>query len=140
MEKVCFPLLIFFSFSFRSSDKSKSGIWNGAYFGLIGLVREQVPKPKFQGGEQFHSFLCGFIGGVVATTCNTPLDVVKSRMQNTSVRGAGKWTIPSLLNVYRQEGFRACYKGYTARIIRLGPGGGIMLVAFDLVADLLKDF
>jgi len=116
----------------------RNGIWNGAYFGLIGLIREKIPKPASKSGEQFHSFVCGFLGGTAATTLNTPFDVVKSRMQNVSTKGVSKWTLPSLGQVYKQEGFKACYKGYSARIIRLGPGGGIMLVAFDVVVDLLK--
>eukprot|EP01091_Cochliopodium_minus_P005071 TRINITY_DN1505_c0_g1_i1.p1 TRINITY_DN1505_c0_g1~~TRINITY_DN1505_c0_g1_i1.p1 ORF type:complete len:214 (+),score=63.37 TRINITY_DN1505_c0_g1_i1:447-1088(+) len=112
-------------------------VWNGTYFGVIGFIRNNIPKPDSKSGEKFHSFICGVFGGTIATTLNTPLDVVKSRMQNVSVVGAGRWTLPSLALIYKTEGFKSLYKGYTARIVRLGPGGGIMLVSFDLICQLL---
>lgn len=72
------------------------------------------------------------MAGTLGTSLATPFDVVKSRMQN---QGPGQqryvWTVPSLARLFREEGFRACYKGYSARLLRLGPGGGIMIVAFD---------
>lgn len=117
----------------------RNGIWNGAYFGSIGYIKSQIPKPDTQGGETLRNFFAGIIGGTFATTLNTPFDVVKSRMQNTQARGVGNWTLPSLALMYREEGFRALYRGYVPRILRLGPGGGIMLVAFEYVTHLLKN-
>lgn len=32
------------------------------------------------------------------------------------------------------------YRGLGPRLVRLGPGGGIMLVAFNAILDMLKDF
>lgn len=91
------------------------------------------------------------------TSVNTPFDVVKSRLQNRIATSAGK-TFPTLVEVYREGGIRACYKvfcccvvvvlsnicdfppkkGYAARMLRLGPGGGVMLVAFDYIMSLLQ--
>ena len=50
------------------------------------------------------------------------------------------WTIPSLVTVLNEEGGAALYKGIVPRLVRLGPGGGIMLVAFNYVIELLKDY
>ena len=41
--------------------------------------------------------------------------------------------IPALVSIARAEGLRAMYKGLGARLARLGPGGGIMIVAYDTV-------
>lgn len=117
----------------------RNGIWNGAYFGSIGYIKSQIPKPDTQSGETLRNFFAGIIGGTFATTLNTPFDVVKSRMQNTQARGVANWTLPSLALMYREEGFRALYRGYVPRILRLGPGGGIMLVAFEYVTYLLQN-
>ena len=40
------------------------------------------------------------------------------------------WAFPSLVTLLREEGLVACYKGLGMRLLRLGPGGGIMLVTF----------
>lgn len=84
----------------------------------------------------------GFVGGVVGTTLNTPLDVVKSRIQSEpDLRGVPRkynWVWPSLGVVARAEGFGALYKGYVAKILRFGPGGGILLVVYSAVLDTLQ--
>jgi hypothetical protein len=41
------------------------------------------------------------------------------------------WTLPGVAKIYREEGFGALYKGYVPKVLRLGPGGGILLVVFD---------
>ncbi len=51
-----------------------------------------------------------------------------------------RYTIPSLLTVVSEEGGRSVYKGVGPRLVRLGPGGGIMYVAFEFVQDFFKDF
>lgn len=71
---------------------------------------------------------------------NTPFDVVKSRMQNQRPGAQAKynWTLPGVVTIFREEGFRALYKGLGPRLVRLGPGGGIMIVAYEVVADWLR--
>ena len=83
---------------------------------------------------------------MMGTMLNTPFDVVKSRMQNQlaaeAAGGALKYrnVFQSLGVVLREEGFGALYKGLGARLLRLGPGGGIMIVAFDQVMEWLKNW
>jgi solute carrier family 25 2-oxodicarboxylate transporter 21 len=88
-----------------------------------------------------NDLVAGFVGGIVGTTFNTPLDVVKSRIQSVAktpgVRQKYTWAWPSLGVVAREEGFRALYKGYVAKILRFGPGGGVLLVVYSGVVDWL---
>lgn len=118
----------------------RNGVWNGAYFGTINELKAALPKPKDKVSETWRNFFAGLMAGGLATTLNTPFDVVKSRMQNQVATEVPKysWTLPALGVIYKEEGFKALFKGYVPRMIRLGPGGGIMLVAFDFVSDLLR--
>jgi len=122
----------------------RSGTWNMFYFGLIGSVKNYYEPPKNAPYSQVMATkaLTGSVAGAIATSFSTPFDVVKSRFQNQlpgQVRRYN-WAVPSLIDIYRSEGFRACYKGYSARMARLVPGGGIMLVAFDYFSELLEPF
>lgn len=97
-------------------------------------------NPKTQ--KTINDLAAGFVGGVVGTTLNTPLDVVKSRIQSVAkvqgVKGKYEWAWPSLGVVAKEEGLRALYKGYLAKILRFGPGGGVLLVVYSAVVELLQ--
>lgn len=119
-------------------------VWNAGYFGCIFQVRAQLPSPARSSNPRrqktINDLTAGFVGGIVGTTFNTPLDVVKSRIQSVAkvsgVRPKYEWAWPSLGIVAREEGFRALYKGYVAKILRFGPGGGVLLVVYSAALDI----
>ena len=120
----------------------RNAMWNGTYFALIPFVRKLAGPAETKSEELTKKFISGAIAGTVATTTNTPFDVVKSRIQNQIGKENPKyvWSIPSIGTVLKEEGVRALYKGYAARLYRLGPGGGIMIVAFDQISEWLKKY
>ena len=119
-------------------------LWNSGYFGCIFQVRAMLPANPTQDKtlQIRNDLISGSIGGTVGTILNTPLDVVKSRIQN-SPKVAGSvpkynWAFPALGTVMKEEGFGALYKGFTPKVLRLGPGGGILLVVFTGVMDFFR--
>lgn len=48
-----------------------------------------------------------------------------------------KSTLSTIAMVAREEGFMALYKGLVPKIMRLGPGGAIMLLVYEHVYDYL---
>jgi solute carrier family 25 2-oxodicarboxylate transporter 21 len=120
-------------------------VWNAGYFGCIFQVRSQLPVPASSANLKMqkmgNDLVAGFVGGIVGTTLNTPLDVVKSRIQSVSkvkgFKGKYEWAWPSLGVIAREEGMTALYKGYLAKILRFGPGGGVLLVVYSAVVDVL---
>ena len=114
-------------------------LWNAGYFGCIFQVRAQLPPAADKTSQMRNDLTAGAIGGTLGTVLNTPMDVVKSRIQN-SPKIAGSvpkynWAWPGLALVAREEGFGALYKGFLPKVLRLGPGGGILLVVFTGVMD-----
>ncbi|KAH6894318.1 mitochondrial 2-oxoglutarate/2-oxoadipate transporter-like protein [Thelonectria olida] len=119
-------------------------LWNAGYFGCIFQVRQLIPKAETKAGQMGNDLVSGAIGGTVGTILNTPMDVVKSRIQNT-VKVAGQapkynWAWPAVFTVAREEGFSALYKGFVPKVLRLGPGGGILLVVFTTVMDTFRSW
>lgn len=117
-------------------------VWNAGYFGSIFQIRTLLPQAETSGQKTMNDLTSGAIGGTIGTVLNTPFDVVKSRIQNT-VKVPGvvpkyNWTVPGVLTVYKEEGFAALYKGFLPKVMRLGPGGGILLVVFTTCMDFFR--
>lgn len=117
-------------------------LWNSGYFGCIFQVRSMMPVAKDKSTQTLNDLLSGAIGGTVGTILNTPMDVVKSRIQNSPKVPGGvpkyNWAWPALGTVMKEEGFGALYKGFLPKVLRLGPGGGILLVVFSNVMDFFR--
>lgn len=119
-------------------------VWNAGYFGVISQARALLPKPATQGERIRNDLIAGSIGGTTGTILNTPFDVVKSRIQSTArvpgVIPKYNWTLPALGTVVREEGFGALYKGFLPKVLRLGPGGGILLVVYTKCMDYFREY
>ncbi|KAK4133638.1 mitochondrial carrier [Trichocladium antarcticum] len=118
-------------------------IWNAGYFGCIFQVRQLIPKAETKKGQTLNDILAGTVGGTFGTILNTPFDVVKSRIQNT-IKIAGQtpkynWAWPGVATIAREEGFGALYKGFVPKVLRLGPGGGILLVVYTGMMDFFRN-
>lgn len=109
--------------------------WNGGYFGSIFQVRALLPKAETPQGTLMNNFISGTVGGFMGTVINTPFDVVKSRIQGyTKVPGVVpkyNWTYPALVTIFREEGAAALYKGFVPKVLRLAPGGGVLLLVVE---------
>jgi len=124
----------------------RHALWNGGYFGVIDFLRKLIPAAKTPQGDKGRNFMIGALAGTFGTMLNTPPDVVKSRIQNQDailakdVPRKYKWCIPSIATIAREEGIGALYKGFWPKVLRLGPGGGILLVVFDQMMKILEPY
>ncbi|EGN92652.1 hypothetical protein SERLA73DRAFT_190838 [Serpula lacrymans var. lacrymans S7.3] len=116
--------------------------WNGGYFGCIHQVRTILPKAETPQAQLLNNFISGTIGGLVGTMINTPLEVVKSRIQGGSkvpgVVPKYNWTYPALVTIFREEGAAALYKGFVPKVLRLAPGGGVLLLVVEFTLGVFR--
>ncbi|KAG8846478.1 hypothetical protein FRB91_000779 [Serendipita sp. 411] len=117
--------------------------WNGGYFGSIFQVRSMLPKADTPQGTLMNNFISGTIGGFVGTAINTPFDVVKSRIQGASKPAPGQvpkynWTYPALVTIAREEGVAALWKGFVPKVLRLAPGGGVLLLVVEFTLSTFR--
>lgn len=117
-------------------------VWNGGYFGTIFTVRKYLPHATNGKEELLNNFVSGSIGGFCGTLLNTPFDVVKSRIQGAErvpgVLPKYNWTFPALATIMRQEGVGALYKGFVPKVLRLAPGGGVLLLVVEFTLDVFR--
>ncbi|KAH9015588.1 mitochondrial carrier domain-containing protein [Lactarius pseudohatsudake] len=115
--------------------------WNGGYFGSIFQVKSMLPKAETPQGELLNNFASGSVGGFVGTVINTPY-VVKSRIQGAErlpgVIPKYNWTYPALVTIFREEGPAALYKGFVPKVLRLAPGGGVLLLVVEFTLGVFR--
>ncbi|KAG7302333.1 hypothetical protein JYU34_013833 [Plutella xylostella] len=124
-----------------SATVARNGIFNMVYFGFYHSVKGYIPESKDKVMEFGRKVAIGFTSGVLGSCVNIPFDVAKSRIQGPQpVPGQVKYksTVGSIVMVYKEEGFRALYKGLLPKVLRLGPGGAIMLIVYDYVYEFLE--
>lgn len=119
----------------------RQATWNGSFFAVSFALKKHVLwTPESRGSELGRNFVSGLVGGTVGVALNNPLDVVTSRMRNvlpgepTPFRNA--WQSVAL--IAREEGAGALYRGFLPKVLRLGPGGGILMMAYEVIANMLR--
>lgn len=120
----------------------RNSVWNAVYFGSMQYLKI-VSNIIFPADRSFlvdrvETVCTGFVGAVFATCFNAPFDVVKSRIQsqvriNPSDPLKYSSTFQTLSLILKEEGFAACYKGFQPKAIRMGLGGGVAMLTFELV-------
>jgi solute carrier family 25 2-oxodicarboxylate transporter 21 len=134
----------------------RNGLWNAAYFGCIPFVRTNVAT--YAGNvitnTETQHFIAGTVGGAIGACFSTPIDVAKSRIQNNatlknwnpignplpqSTPVKTPWTIPTVLNIGQKEGIVGLYRGFVPKLLRLGPGGGLLLVTYETTKTYIEN-
>ncbi|XP_048737155.1 mitochondrial 2-oxodicarboxylate carrier-like isoform X2 [Ostrea edulis] len=125
-----------------TSTLGRHGVFNMIYFGFYHNVRDLLPQAETHGLEIARKLLIGFVSGTIASCVNIPFDVAKSRIQGPQpVPGQIKYRtcLATIATVYREEGYLALYKGLLPKILRLGPGGAIMLLVNEYAFEWMKE-
>ncbi|KAG6276180.1 hypothetical protein E4U48_001745 [Claviceps purpurea] len=81
----------------------------------------------------------GAIAGMPAAYLTTPCDVIKTRLQVEARKGEATYTglRHAAQTIWKEEGFRAFFKGGPARIFRSSPQFGFTLAAYEFLQNAL---
>lgn len=81
----------------------------------------------------------GAIAGMPAAYLTTPADVIKTRLQVEARKGDTTYTglTHAAKTIWKEEGFRAFFKGGPARIFRSSPQFGFTLAAYEVLQSTL---
>ncbi|KAL2866235.1 citrin [Aspergillus lucknowensis] len=138
----------------------RSALWIVRNLGLMGLYKgasacllRDVPfsaiyfptyshlKSDFFGESRTHKLgvvqllTAGAIAGMPAAYLTTPCDVIKTRLQVEARKGEVKYNglRHCAATIWRDEGFKAFFKGGPARILRSSPQFGFTLAAYEVL-------
>ena len=120
------------------STAARNSLWNGVYFFTMFNIKTVVQKPESYYLGLLQTLAIGFVGGVTATSCNAPLDVVKSRIQGQPAGGKYKSLVGTLTSIARNEGVSSLYKGFTPKALRMGMGGAVAITSFEFICGFLS--
>jgi solute carrier family 25 aspartate/glutamate transporter 12/13 len=81
----------------------------------------------------FGTFTAGMLAGGISAWLATPMDVVKTRLQAEG--GMARWGgLASCTRLtYKNEGFKAFFKGATGRVLLIGPLFGVVLFTYEFM-------
>ncbi|KAG5647705.1 hypothetical protein DXG03_008428 [Asterophora parasitica] len=82
------------------------------------------------------------IAGMPAAYLTTPADVVKTRLQVEARQGQThyKGLRDAFVKIYKEEGFRALFKGGPARVLRSSPQFGFTLLGYETLKTYLPQY
>ncbi|KAL1706195.1 mitochondrial carrier domain-containing protein [Schizophyllum commune] len=109
--------------------------FSAIYFPAYAHLKKDVFHEGYNGKQL--SFLetlsAAAIAGMPAAYFTTPADVVKTRLQAEAKKGDThyKGMKDAFSKIYKEEGFRAFFKGGPARVLRSSPQFGFTLLAYE---------
>ncbi|TFK30949.1 mitochondrial carrier [Coprinopsis marcescibilis] len=108
-----------------------SAIYFPAYFHL----KQDVFHEGYNGKRLsfLETLAAAAIAGMPAAYLTTPADVVKTRLQVEARQGQTRYNglTDAFAKIYKEEGFKALFKGGPARIIRSSPQFGFTLLGYE---------
>ncbi|KAK7465470.1 mitochondrial aspartate-glutamate transporter agc1 [Stygiomarasmius scandens] len=109
--------------------------FSAIYFPAYGHLKSDLFKEGYNGKQLsfVETLLAAGMAGMPAAYFTTPADVVKTRLQVESRKGQTnyKGLRDAFVKIYREEGFRALFKGGPARVLRSSPQFGFTLLAYE---------
>lgn len=116
--------------------------FSAIYFPAYSHLKKDIFHEGYNGKQL--SFLetlgSAAIAGMPAAYLTTPADVVKTRLQVEARKGEShyKGLTDAFVKIYREEGFKALFKGGPARIVRSSPQFGFTLLAYEYLHKFLS--
>eukprot|EP01104_Vermistella_antarctica_P015729 TRINITY_DN5231_c0_g1_i2.p1 TRINITY_DN5231_c0_g1~~TRINITY_DN5231_c0_g1_i2.p1 ORF type:complete len:461 (+),score=56.68 TRINITY_DN5231_c0_g1_i2:306-1688(+) len=118
------------------------------------LVTQQHPQSREQNDDNDNAphvttvrhLLAGAMARVTAATIMSPVDTVKARLQfqgnlkaGTGIRTRYSGAIDAFRTIFRQEGWKAFYKGLPPRLLYITPSAAVSFAIYEQMRRILKD-
>lgn len=110
----------------------------GLKFASFYQIKTALFSPQHS-SRWYADVVAGALANSIGAVINSPLDVVKSRIQRqVGAERVYKGILQSAALIVRQEGPLALSKGCLARVLRIAPAGAVQFWVFESVAGMLR--
>ncbi|PPQ66366.1 hypothetical protein CVT26_011085 [Gymnopilus dilepis] len=113
--------------------------FSAIYFTAYAHLKKDVFQEGHHGKQLsfLETLAAAGIAGMPAAYLTTPADVVKTRLQVEARKGQTNYAglRDAFVKIYREEGFKALFKGGPARVIRSSPQFGFTLLAYETLKN-----
>merc|ERR1712176_1192589 len=110
-------------------------VYRGLYFGLYDSIMPFCPQYGSAGIDTSIRFVVGYAVTVLAGLASYPIDTIRRRMMMRSGEGVKyNGSIDCAVQILKNEGVGAYFKGAGANILRGVAGAGV-LAGFDTLSD-----
>lgn len=108
-------------------------------YGVLKIKYKELSEPPY---HQYMNLVFGAIAGMLGQTSSYPLDIVRRRMQTSSITKKKADSIVGVLrDIYREEGVRqGFFKGLSMNWIKGPIAVGISFATYDFIHDSLTKF
>uniref|UniRef100_A0A7C9ANT1 Mitochondrial carrier protein n=1 Tax=Opuntia streptacantha TaxID=393608 RepID=A0A7C9ANT1_OPUST len=98
---------------------------------ILSLTGDEVNAGSILGAN----FSAGFVAGTLAAAATCPLDVARTRRQieKDPARQMRMTTRQTLLEIWRDGGWKGLFTGVAPRVARAGPSVGIVVSSYEVV-------
>ncbi|KAL1627237.1 hypothetical protein SLS56_006476 [Neofusicoccum ribis] len=121
----------------------RQGTNQAANFTVYTMLKTKLKEHQPHGRDppSYQTAAIGLISGAIGPMCNAPIDTIKTRMQN-SAKAPGESGLRKgiiiVVDMLRNEGIRAFYKGITPRVIRVAPGQAVTFTVYEFMKRQLQ--
>jgi len=132
----------------------KEAGFSGIYKGLVPTILKQssnqairfvvyneitgwMRKGRDSNLTPFHTLFAGALAGAASVFGNTPIDVVKTRMQSLEAQKY-KGTWDCIKTIAKHEGLKAFYKGTTPRLVRVCLDVALTFTLYEAISNFLN--
>ncbi|KAH8827927.1 mitochondrial carrier domain-containing protein [Flagelloscypha sp. PMI_526] len=89
----------------------------------------------------YQHMVIGLISGAMGPFSNAPIDTIKTRLQKSTAE-PGQSAVKRITliagDMWKNEGFRAFYKGITPRVLRVAPGQAVVFAVYERVSKIIE--
>ena len=112
-----------------------------AYTEFKAALQRLQPQYAEKQLPSYQTTLIGLVSGAMGPFSNAPIDTIKTRLQKAPAE-AGETTLKRIIAItnemFKQEGFKAFYKGITPRVMRVAPGQAVTFTVYEYLKDKLE--
>lgn len=122
-----------------SPNIARNAIVNASELVSYDLIKEFILRRNILQDSMPCHFLSAFGAGFCTTVIASPVDVVKTRFM---IAGSSTYSgvVDCAVKMYKQEGFKAFYKGFFPSFMRIGSWNVLMFVTFEQLKKMAVQF